>query len=223
MRAQADPIELGSAADRLAAAVGAAGTTRRLVAGEALFRQRDPARAIFAVLSGRVLLVRHTPAGQRVLLHNARPGELLAEAALFAESYHCDAIAATAAELRVIPTPALRDALRRDPALALGLARTLAHQVQGLRARLALRDLRPAGERPGGAGAACWAGGWGGARAWPARGFRGRDRAEPRGAVSHPGRVGAGGADRAERGRHPADPTGPGSAVLIAPSALGGL
>ncbi len=147
MRAQADPIELGGAADRLAAAVGAAGTTRRLVAGEALFRQRDPARAIFAVLSGRVLLVRHTPAGQRVLLHNARPGELLAEAALFAEAYHCDAIAATAAELRVIPTPALRDALRRDPALALGLARTLAHQVQGLRARLALRDLRPAGER----------------------------------------------------------------------------
>ena len=147
MLAQADPIELGGAADRLAAAVGAAGTTRRLAAGEALFRQRDPARAIFAVLSGRVLLVRHTPAGQRVLLHNARPGELLAEAALFAEAYHCDAIAATAAELRVIPTPALRDALRRDPALALGLAGTLAHQVQGLRARLALRDLRPAGER----------------------------------------------------------------------------
>ena len=144
MRAQADPIELSGAADRLAAAVGAAGTTRRLAAGEALFRQRDPARAIFAVLSGRVLLVRHTPAGQRVLLHNARPGELLAEAALFAEAYHCDA---TAAELRVIPTPALRDALRRDPALALGLAGTLAHQVQGLRARLALRDLRPAGER----------------------------------------------------------------------------
>ncbi len=147
MRAQADPIEFAGAADRLAAAVGAAGTTRRLAAGEALFRQRDPARAIFVVRSGRVLLVRHTPAGQRVLLHNARPGELLAEAALFAEAYHCDAIAATAAELRVIPTPALRDALRRDPALALGLAGTLAHQVQGLRARLALRDLRPAEDR----------------------------------------------------------------------------
>ena len=147
MRAQADPIELGGAADRLAAAVGAAGTTRRLVAGEALFRQRDPARAIFAVLSGRVLLVRHTSAGQRVLLHNARPGELLAEAALFAAAYHCDATAATAAELRVIPKPALLGALRRDPALAVSLAGTLAHQVQALRARLALRDVRPSGAR----------------------------------------------------------------------------
>lgn len=147
MRAQADPMELGGAADRLAAAVGAAGTTRRLVAGEALFRQRDPARAIFAILSGRVLLVRHTPAGQRVLLHNASPGELLAEAALFAATYHCDATAATAAELRVIPKAALLDALRRDPALAMGLAGTLAYQVQALRARLALRDVRPAGAR----------------------------------------------------------------------------
>jgi CRP/FNR family transcriptional regulator, dissimilatory nitrate respiration regulator len=133
--------------ERLAAAVGAAGTIRRLAAGEALFRQADPARAIFAVLSGRVQLLRHTSAGQRVLLHDARPGELLAEAALFAEAYHCDATAAIAAEVRVLPKPALHEALRRDPALALGLAGTLAHQVQALRGRLALRDLRPARER----------------------------------------------------------------------------
>ena len=139
--------EAASIADRLAAAIGAAGTTRRLAPAEPLFRQGDPARAIFAVLSGRVSLLRHTSAGHRVLLHGARPGELLAEAALFAATYHCDAIAATAAELRVIPAPALREALRRDPALAMGLAGALAHQVQGLRGRLALRDLRPARER----------------------------------------------------------------------------
>jgi len=142
-----ETTEPASMAHRLAAAIGAACTTSRLAPGESLFRQGDPARAIFAVLSGRVSLLRHTSAGHRVLLHNARPGDLLAEAALFAEAYHCDAIAATAAELRVIPTPALRDALRRDPALAMGLAGTLAHQVQALRGRLALRDLRPARER----------------------------------------------------------------------------
>ena len=146
MRAQGDPMEPGGAADRLAAGVGAC-ATRRLVAGETLFRQRDPAHAIFAVLSGRVHLVRHTSAGQRVLLHNAGPGDLLAEAALSADAYHCDATAATAAELRVIPKEALLDALRRDPALAMDLIGTLGHQVHALRARLALRGVRPAAAR----------------------------------------------------------------------------
>ena len=147
MPGPAEPSEPGRAARRLVAAIDSACTARRLAAGEALFRQGDPARAIFAVLSGRVLLVRHTVSGQRVVLHDARAPELLAEAALFAEAYHCDATAATAAEVRVIPQPALLAALRGDPALAIDLAGTLAHQVQALRARLALRDLRPAGER----------------------------------------------------------------------------
>ncbi len=133
--------------DRLAVALGGGATTRRLAPGEVLFRQGDPVRAIFTVLSGRVLLVRHTSAGQRVLLHDARAGELLAEAALFANAYHCDAHAATAAELRVLPKPALHEALQRDPALMLAFAGTLAHQVQALRGRLALRGLRLARER----------------------------------------------------------------------------
>lgn len=133
--------------DRLAVALGGEATTRRLAPGEALFRQGDEAREIFTVLSGRVLLVRHTLAGQRVLLHDACAGELLAEAALFADAYHCDAVAATTAELRVLPKPALRVALRRDPALMLAFAGTLAHQVQALRGQLALRGLRLARER----------------------------------------------------------------------------
>lgn len=147
MREPVDPPETAGVAGRLADVIGSACTIRRLAAGEALFHQGDPARAIFEVLSGRVLLVRHTVAGQRVLLHNARPGDLLAEGALFAEAYHCDAAAAVVSEVRVLPRPALLDALRQNPALALGLAGTLAHQVQALRGGLALRDLRPAGER----------------------------------------------------------------------------
>ncbi|MDE2005458.1 MAG: Crp/Fnr family transcriptional regulator [Rhodospirillales bacterium] len=132
----------------LAAALGSgACASVRLATGEALFRQGDPARAIFQILAGRLVLIRHTIGGQRVLLHNACPGDLFAEASLFADAYHCDAAAAAVSEVRVIPKTALLDALGRDPALALGFAEALAHQVQALRGRLALRDLRPARER----------------------------------------------------------------------------
>jgi len=66
---------------------------RRLNPGEALFRQGDPAAAIFRLESGQIHLLRHTEDGASVLMHVARAGETLAEAALFADAYHCDAIA----------------------------------------------------------------------------------------------------------------------------------
>ena len=47
----------------------------RLEAGEALFRQGDPAVAIFRLESGRIRLLRHTEDGVAVVMHVARPGE----------------------------------------------------------------------------------------------------------------------------------------------------
>jgi CRP-like cAMP-binding protein len=53
--------------------------TRTLTRGEALFRQDDPAVAIFAIAMGRLRLERHTPDGRLVLLHTAWPVEAFAE------------------------------------------------------------------------------------------------------------------------------------------------
>ncbi len=55
---------------------------RHLEASEALFRQGDPAVAIFRLQSGRVRLLRQTEDGSSVVMHVARPGETFAEAAL---------------------------------------------------------------------------------------------------------------------------------------------
>jgi len=81
---------LKSTLDWLPDRLRALSKVRSLAAGEVLFRQGDRANAIFEVEQGRMRLVRQTIDNHPVTLHTARPGELFAEAALFADRYHCD-------------------------------------------------------------------------------------------------------------------------------------
>jgi CRP-like cAMP-binding protein len=120
---------------------------RRLEPGEALFRQGEATAAIYVVRAGRVRLVRHLDDGSTVALHAALADETLAEAALFAEAYHCDAVAEIASEVAVIPKTELLAALEADPRACMALAEGLASQVRDLRARLELRNIRAATER----------------------------------------------------------------------------
>ena len=120
---------------------------RRLEAGEALFRQGDSAMALFRLESGRIRLLRHTEDGASVVMHVALPGETFAEAALFADAYHCDAIAQEPSRVSVIPKHDLLRSARRDTSEVLGLARILAGQVRDLRARLEIRNIRAADQR----------------------------------------------------------------------------
>ena len=120
---------------------------RVLEAGEALFRQGDRATAIFAVKQGRLRLIRHTIDSRPVTLHTARAGELFAEAALFADYYHCDAVAAADSRVHVYPKRALLAAFRSDPALGERFMAALAHQIHSLRSRLEERNIRSARER----------------------------------------------------------------------------
>ncbi|WP_448191274.1 Crp/Fnr family transcriptional regulator [Azospirillum sp. sgz301742] len=120
---------------------------RRLGVGEALFRQGDRTLAVFFVNAGRIRLVRHLDDGTSVAVHVARAGETCAEAALWAEAYHCDGVAEAPSEVTIVPKTDLIAALGTDPQAALGLARALATQVRDLRARLELRNIRSASER----------------------------------------------------------------------------
>jgi CRP-like cAMP-binding protein len=112
-----------------------------------LFRQKLPVTAIFAVLSGRVRLFRDLEDGSSVTLHVARAGETFAEAALFADHYHCHAIAETETQALVIDSSTLLQQLSADPEMSLHLARALAVQVRQLRSQLNLRDIRSAPAR----------------------------------------------------------------------------
>ncbi len=128
-------------------ALEAASTVRELDANEPLFMQGDPAAAIYKVESGQLRLVRRTIDGHLVILHTARPGEYFAEAALFADAYHCDAVAAVPSRVRAYPKTKMKEAMRSDPAFAEAFTAALARQLQELRSRMDLRNIRSARER----------------------------------------------------------------------------
>src|SRR5258708_16110465 len=104
--------------DWLPTAIRKRSRVRELEAGEALFRQGDRTFAIFEVERGRLRLIRNTVASHPVVLHTARPGELLAEAALFASAYQSDAVAPAASRVRAYPKPAPLPSFRAHPPLA---------------------------------------------------------------------------------------------------------
>jgi CRP-like cAMP-binding protein len=133
--------------DALPPSLEAGSVIRLLAPGELLFRQGDRAAAIYKVESGRLRLIRRTVDDHPVILHTARRGEFFAEASLFAEAYHCDAVAAEQSGVRVYPKATVMDALRTDPALAEVLMARLARQLQELRARMELRNIRSARDR----------------------------------------------------------------------------
>jgi CRP/FNR family transcriptional regulator, dissimilatory nitrate respiration regulator len=133
--------------DALPPSLEAGSVVRFLAPGDQLFRQGDPAAAIYKVESGRLRLIRRTVDDHLVILHTARRGEFFAEASLFAEAYHCDAVASAQASVRVYPKATVMEALRTDPALAEAFMARLAHQLQELRARMELRNIRSARDR----------------------------------------------------------------------------
>ena len=128
-------------------AVEAGAREMRLAPGAAVFRQGDPARAVFRVDSGRVRLVRTLSDGASVGLHVAQPGETFAEASLFATAYHCDAVSETASTVTAFDSATIRRRFAENPHDALAFAASLAGQVRDLRARLELRNIRRADDR----------------------------------------------------------------------------
>jgi CRP-like cAMP-binding protein len=121
--------------------------THSLQKGEALFRQGETAAAIYWVEKGCIRLERRTFDGRLVLIHTALAGEFLAEASLFSDIYHCDAIASEPSLVWAYPHAAVLQMLQSEPATATSFLATVARQLQRTRQRLELRNVRSAKER----------------------------------------------------------------------------
>src|SRR5712691_5952262 len=120
---------------------------RSLARREILFRQGDKVTAIYFVEAGRLQLERRTFDGRLLVLDATPAGEFFVEAALFADIFHCDAVATESSQVRVYPKDAVLNALRTDPASAMSFLARMAHQVIGLRRRLELMKVRSAKTR----------------------------------------------------------------------------
>src|SRR2546421_7004082 len=88
---------------------------RSLARDEVLFRQGDKVAAIYFVEAGRLRLERRTFDGRLLALGTTSAGEFFVEAALFSETFHCDAVATERSRVCVYPKPAVLNALRVDP------------------------------------------------------------------------------------------------------------
>jgi CRP/FNR family transcriptional regulator, dissimilatory nitrate respiration regulator len=133
--------------DWLPPVVQAAGVKRRLEAGQALFRAGDRTLGLYEIVSGSVRLVRIDRSGREAVLHAATAGETFAEASLFSPTYHCDAVAATDAVVRLYPKATVLAELDRNTKAARAFMAMLGRQVMSLRTRLEQRNIRSARER----------------------------------------------------------------------------
>lgn len=120
---------------------------RSLARNEVLFRQGDEVAAIYFVEAGRLRLERRTFDGRLLVLGTTSAGEFFVEAALFAESFHCDAVAAEPSRVCVYPKAVVLNVLRADPASAMSFLQLTAHRVMELRQRLELMKVRSAKDR----------------------------------------------------------------------------
>jgi CRP/FNR family transcriptional regulator, dissimilatory nitrate respiration regulator len=120
---------------------------RSLARNELLFRQGDKVHAIYFIEEGRLRLDRRTFDGRSLVFGTNSAGEFFVEAALFAEIFHCDAVATEPSRVRIYPKAAVLHALRTDPTGAVPFLKLMAHQVIEARQRLELMKIRSAKER----------------------------------------------------------------------------
>ena len=124
-----------------------ASRTITLAKGDHVFRQGARSSGLFRVVSGEVTLQRHTESGHAIVLHKALASTLFAEASIYSEHYHCDAIATVRSVIERFERGAVLAALDSNPAFATSFTRLLAHQVQSSRQLIELKSIRSAEAR----------------------------------------------------------------------------
>lgn len=115
-------------------------------AGDKVFRQGARTCGLYVVKCGRVHLERVGPDGERFIIYRAEPGMSLAEASVFSDRYHCDAVVAEAGAFVQIDKAAVLSAFA-DPDFARAYARQAAQQIQAQRQALEIVGIRRAEER----------------------------------------------------------------------------
>jgi CRP-like cAMP-binding protein len=115
--------------------------------GQYLFHLADPVRAIHVVRDGWVHLVRHQTDGSLLVLQRAGAGSVVAEASLYSESYHCDAVAPRSAQLLAFGRADIQQRLRGDPDFAETWASHLTRELQRARLHAEILSLKTVARR----------------------------------------------------------------------------
>lgn len=124
-----------------------AGRSVSLQAKQTVFQTGDRVRLMYLVTDGQIDLVRHSKSGTPLILHQVSPGNVLAEASVYSETYHCDGVASAPSQLRVVSVSEFHDKLHGSPNKMRAWAAQLAHELQKARMQSEIRSLNTVAER----------------------------------------------------------------------------
>lgn len=121
--------------------------SRRFNQQELLFERDDPVRYLYRLDQGEVHLLRRQIDGAAFILQRAGPGSIIAEASMMSKTYHCAAVAITAAIVTYWPRSQVRDRIGTDSRLAEEYSAHLAREVRTARLRAEIASLRRISDR----------------------------------------------------------------------------
>lgn len=115
--------------------------------GDVVFRAGAAITKMYLVRTGCAVLMRPLPSGNTAYLQRAVANDLIAEASLYAKTYHCDCVTLQSSVLASIPREEFRSRLRSDIQLYEDWAKYLARTVQRTRMHAEIRSLKTVSER----------------------------------------------------------------------------
>ncbi|WP_105436647.1 Crp/Fnr family transcriptional regulator [Neorhizobium sp. T25_13] len=107
-----------------------------------VFHRGDVVQLLFVILEGSINLVRFQDDGNVAVLQRANAGSILAEASVFADQHHCDAVALTPAKVAGVPVSSIRNLIENDPNFARAWIIHLSSELQNSRKRSEITALK---------------------------------------------------------------------------------
>ena len=114
--------------------------------GKLLFREGDRTEGLFLSLTATVRMERIGPDGEPVVIHTVQAQQSFAEASVFADRYHCDAVVLEGGEIIRIPKSVVLAGFA-DPNFSSSYNRIMSRQVQAYRQIVEIMSIRSAVER----------------------------------------------------------------------------
>jgi CRP-like cAMP-binding protein len=114
--------------------------------GDILFREGEPTTGLHICVSAVVHLVRSGPNGEAITIHRSTAGQPFAEASIFTDQFHCDAITRKSGQVLRVPKAVVLDGFK-DPNFAIAYNRLMSRQVQKYRQLLEIISIKSAKER----------------------------------------------------------------------------
>jgi CRP/FNR family transcriptional regulator, dissimilatory nitrate respiration regulator len=108
-------------------------TERVLRKGRYLFHQSDAVQHMFQIVESEVQLIRRDKQGHKLILQRGGQGNILAEASLFTNTYHCDAVAVEVSGVRCFSRNDVLKRFESDPIFTKQWATHLASEVRTAR------------------------------------------------------------------------------------------